>query len=767
MTDHKTGIFSRFSWLLLACLFFSFASPLPSFANDLGEEEIVFNQTIENPVKAELFSEDKSIQPDKPFWLAIKLSMEDGWHAYWKNPGPIGMPISFNWDLPAGVEVAKILWPAPEQLETPLGTGYGYSGQVQLLVKVQPNSLKQGDRLPIHLKLKWLACSDSNCLPGEQELDLSLSVSGQAIADQAQESEFKKARSKIPAAEFTQENAAVDNHHLKITLAGIPQSLKTASLYFAPSSQDVVDEEKLSWEELKPGTIALEIPLSEKVHPENVVEGVLVAKNGSDQKVLFAADISLPLAPFMSNMTVAMADVSQPQPDRKPTQAEELLAQVKHGNVAKNNFEGGLALAIVLAFIGGMILNLMPCVLPVISFKIMSFVKMSGEKRSVTLKHGMLFSLGVLVSFWVLAIALILLQTYGHAVGWGFQLQEPLFVAILATVIFLFGLSLFGIFEVGTLFASWAGQKQAATPAQSSSNWGSFFSGVLATTVATPCTGPFLGSAMGFAMTLPPYLTLLVFTSLGMGMAFPYLIFSAFPKLLRFLPKPGNWMVTFKELMGFIMLATTLWLVWVFGAQTSMGGVVILLGAYIVMGLACWAYGKWATPDKERRSRLMASLMSLGLLLAASYAIFFAATAENYNEPELHDIPSHVAEKPQNIRAWEPFSAERIVALQEQGIPVLIDFTARWCLICQTNHMVLSLKEVSDKLAELGVVKMEADWTTNDPEITKALQLFGRNGVPLYVLYGKDPSVEPYVLPQVLTPEVVLEYLNKLEPAKT
>lgn len=403
-----------------------------------------------------------------------------------------------------------------------------------------------------------------------------------------------------------------------------------------------------------------------------------------------------------------------------------------------------------MAFLGGMILNLMPCVLPVISFKVMSFVKMAQESRQKIFKHGIAFSVGVLASFWVLAGTLLLLRAYGHAVGWGFQLQDPLFVAILAQLLLIFGLSQFGVFELGTSVARMAGQ--AEFKSQSESYTSSFISGIFATAVATPCTGPFLGSAVGYAVTVPPFFGLIIFTVLGLGMAFPYLALSAFPALLRWMPKPGAWMETLKQFMGFLMLATVLWLIWVFGAQTGEAAIFILLASLLLASLGCWIYGKWGTPFRKRGVRYVGYVFTLACAVGAFALIPMALKMEAPQEK----VAVH------GDLAWEPFSLERVAELRAKKIPVLIDFTAKWCLICQSNHLVLSNNEVEKKFKELGVVRMKADWTKNDPLITNELQKFGRSGVPLYLLYGSDPTEEPKVLPQVLTPENVIGSLNAL-----
>lgn len=455
----------------------------------------------------------------------------------------------------------------------------------------------------------------------------------------------------------------------------------------------------------------------------------------------------------------------------KPTQQEEVIPNNAPNNEPigletfdSGNFSGGMGLALAFAFLGGLLLNLMPCVLPVVSLKVLSFVKMSGQKRSRIFQHGVFFSLGVMLSFWGLAGILLGLQAYGEAVGWGFQLQEPIFVAFLAAIILVISLNLFGLFEFGTLFSSWAGQTQSDYLDHTHGLVGSFLSGVLATAVATPCTGPFLGSSLGFAMTLAPLQALLVFTALGFGMTLPYLLLTAFPQLLRWIPKPGAWMVTFKEIMGFLMLATALWLVWVFGAETSLSSVIILLIGFLLLSIACWVFGKWCGPARKMVTRVFGYLLTAAFCFAGGYAILYSISfSENKTAEHGAVAMAYVNASKTGKHEWENYSYEKVQGLRNQNVPVFVDFTARWCLICQTNFIVLSTGEVHKKMKQMGVIKMEADWTKSDPAITEELRKFGRNGVPLYLLYGPDPSIGPYILPQVLTPEIVMAYLEKIE----
>lgn len=447
------------------------------------------------------------------------------------------------------------------------------------------------------------------------------------------------------------------------------------------------------------------------------------------------------------------------QKEAKPSSSPFASSAAAPPHSEEAAFEGGFAAALLLAFAGGLLLNLMPCVLPVISLKVLSFVKMAGKNRSAAFGHGLAFTGGVLVSFWALAAVMLILQSYGEAVGWGFQLQEPYFVALLIMFLFAFALSMFGLYEIGALFAGWVGNKghaikQAAQQSPAGAYLSSFASGVLATAVATPCTGPFLGSAVGFAVTLPAWQAMAIFTLLGLGMASPYLVFSFYPSLLRFLPKPGAWMETFKELVGFILMATVVWLMWVFGSQTNALAISSLLLALWCIAIACWLSGRFATPLQTQGKRLAAACSSLLLIVAGLASVNKGLEwAQLYAEEEVkeHSIAQN------SVEHWVPFDEQQIAMFKEQKKPVFIDFTAKWCLICQANHVVLSQDHVHKKMAEKGVIKMKADWTKKDAVITKWLRHYGRSGVPLYLYINEEGNAS--ILPQLLTPDTIIQKL--------
>jgi len=720
------------------------------------QQESLLPQLSNQPVQVELLNEEESIQAGHPFWVAARLKIDPSWHAYWKNPGDIGFAPSIEWYLPKDFQAGPIQWPVPERFGDDSLVGFGYQGEVWFLTQIiPPDTLFSETPIEISADVRWLVCSDSNCLPGNTPVLLKLPISSK-LPQTAKEWEhgFEQARALLPKKQWSfqaqQQGQLIE---LAIQIPGIlPFVPKSA--YFFPEDKQIIDhktEAVLSQVAEMANRYLLLIKGSESqdIKAERL-RGVLVLK-GDLQAEEEALEIDIPIKKSAPEL-ISMADSHELMP--KPVQDAPGKGQVLPIQDAATQFEGGsFGWALVFAFVGGMILNLMPCVLPVVSLKVLNFVQMAGQSRSLTFKHGLAFSLGVLVSFWFLSVSLLILQAYGRTVGWGFQLQEPIFVAFLAAVLVLLGLSLFGLFELGTSVTSWAGQAQSQSKSGLS---GSFLSGVLATAVATPCTGPFLGSAIGIAVTMPPFWSILIFTSLGLGMAFPYLALSAFPSLLRFLPKPGAWMVTFKELMGFLMFATVLWLIWVFGAQTNHIAVVILLIGFFFLALAGWIYGKWGTPMKSRWTRLISVFFTFACLLAGSW-IIWNSTADWVLALE----PKSGIAAPSVKDDWEEFSPARLAELRQQGVPVFVDFTAKWCLICQANHLVLSVPEVYQKLSEMGVVKMKADWTRNDSAITQELRKFGRSGVPLYLLYGKESN--PKILPQVLTPEIVMQELRELE----
>ena len=648
------------------------------------------------PLKVSLLSEHETIAPGQEFQLILDVKLAPDWHAYWKNPGDTGMAPSVDWTLPPGVTFVDMAWPIPSRFEEGGMVTFGYREKAPLLVKMRADaSLAQGN-IEILAALQWVVCSSDTCLPGMSAVNAKLRVGSPPVVQATQQQRFETLRGSLP---------------MKLAAHSIQKEADRVLISFAE------DEIAMG----NPPTFFPEV-------------GSHSALTVTKQKGAHVVTISHPDA--LLNPLKGLLVIGEKAYEFNTEEVAQVIA---------SESVSSLWMALFFAFLGGLILNLMPCVLPVVSLKVMNFVKMAGESRRQLMLHGALFSLGVLLSFWVLAIVLILLQRGGEAVGWGFQLQEPLFIAALALLFTLLGMSLFGVFEMGTQLASYAGE---AAHKGHTGLMASFTSGVFATAVATPCTGPFMGSALGFALTQPAYVALAIFTALGLGMAAPYLLLGVFPALIRWLPKPGAWMETFKQLLGFVMLATVIWLLWVFSSQTGHSALFLMLFALLSVSLAAWVYGRFSSPIRKAHVQ---RLGKIGAVLCFSAALGLAYVASG----QVETTTTHAQEI-----GWEPFSAKRLAELRANNTPVLIDFTAKWCLICQANHLALSQSAVEQKFQDLGVVRMKADWTKRDPEITQELRKHGRSGVPLYVLYGADSKPTPHILPQVLTPEIVMNTLD-------
>lgn len=691
-----------------------------------------FSQTsnVTSPVEASIISEVMTVQPGRPFWVAVRLEVSPGWHIYWKNPGNSGYPTSIQWKLPEGFTAGPIQWPYPRRFDFEGLVNYGYDGTVYLLAQITPPSdLKTGQTVGLTANLGWLACQES-CVPGKAEASLQLNVSrGPAELDPENSRIFAEARSRLPLEDSGWRfKAVIGEGHLRI-VAMKPDWFNGAikeMMFFPDDSSFIIQPDSAQvLSQVKSGYL-LSIPLdTTKSSAVSRIGGVLVTGNGwrgegSEKAAEFKVQVEKGLK--VGGLTpVSSSDI------------------------------GELLLMFLFAFIGGAILNLMPCVLPVLSLKIMGFVKQAGEDRKKIFRHGTAFTFGVLVSFWVLAGLLLILRASGEFLGWGFQLQSIGFVTLLSIFLFLFGLNMFGVFEIGVSLSS-VGQNVSGK----SSYLGSFVSGVLATVVATPCTAPFMGSALGFALSQPAFRSIMIFTFLGLGMATPYLVLTSSPALLKFVPKPGVWMETLKQFMGFLLMATVLWLLWVLSMQAGAQGVLILLASLLLVGAGAWVYGRWGTVYRAKRTRTVAQLVAALTLVAG---IFFALQNINTEAASLNTIGSH-----QSGIDWKPFSPELVTRLREEKKPVFIDFTAAWCLSCQVNERVaFSSEEVQNAFRKKGIVALKADWTNQDATIAKALAKFGRDSVPLYVLYLPGEDAKPIVLPELITPGIVLSALNNVK----
>lgn len=674
-----------------------------------------------NHVKVDLIPGVTAIQPGKPFWVAIRLEVTPGWHIYWKNPGNSGYATSVTWKLPEGYAAGPLQWPYPEKFEFEGLVNYGYEGTAYLLTQITPpKDVKPGTAVSLNADVGWLVCKDV-CMPGHANASLEMKVeSGPAQPSALGSKLISQARTMLPVDDSGWKfDATIHGGMLQIR-ALHPDWYKgeiKRITFFPDKASFFIQADSAQILSKTTGGYVLSMPLdTSNYHGQDSVSGVLVSDTGwrgagSEKAVSFTSRLS------------GGPRIGTP------------IVQSSSG-------AGELLLMIVFAFAGGAILNLMPCVLPVLSLKILGFVKQAGEEKKKILRHGAAFTIGVVFSFWILAGLLLVLRAGGQSLGWGFQLQSIGFVTILSVFLFLFGLSMFGVFEIGVSLTT-VGQNVQGR----SSYWGSFISGVLATLVATPCTAPFMGSALGFALSQPAYWSILIFTFLGLGMATPYLVLTTSPALLRFVPKPGAWMETLKQFMGFLLMATVLWLLWVLSQQAGAQGVMLLLVSLLIVGLGAWIYGRWGTLYRSKITRRIAQVLALLTLVGG---LAFSLQNITPNAPA-----GSVVSTTGGIN-WKPFSPELVATLRKEHKPVFIDFTAAWCLSCQVNQRVaLSSPEVAEAFRKKGIVAVMADWTNQDPVIAKALAAFGRESVPLYVLYPPGADSKPVILPELITPGIV------------
>ncbi len=672
-------------------------------------------------VRAALVAAEQSVQPGRPVNVALRLEHDPHWHSYWINPGT-GYATSLNWNLPPGWSASEIRWPVPSVVRDTAGiiTGNGYEGIVYLpVILTPPADLRPGETVTLSAEAKWLMC-EKICVPGKAPVSLSLPVLAAVPApstDAALAATLAALPQPLPSLNA---RASLKGPTLTLTLspAGDTPPPKLANPWFFSTDETVQFDQPQSVRAAGPGVTVLELPLAPSLaEPPARLAGVLRFERGDGSVAGIAIDTPVEAAAnaagsFSFNVTRATPGAA----------------------VAVNTLAGTLALA----FVGGLILNLMPCVFPVLGIKILGFVNQAGaDRRKVTL-HGLAFAGGVLLSFWALAGVLAVLRAGGDQLGWGFQLQSPAFVFALAAVMLVFALSMSGVFEFG-LGATGVGAGLQSRQGIA----GSFFTGVLATVVATPCSAPFLAPALGAALALPVAESFAVFTAIAAGLALPYLLLSIFPQAVKALPRPGAWMETFKQAMSFPLYATVGYLVWVLAGQLKADDTALLavLLGLVVIALAAWLYGRYAVfGAKPARARLgvVGGLALLGLGLWIGWPRPPAPTAIS----------------------WQPWSAEAVAKAVADGKPVYVDFTARWCFTCQTNKkVVFGSAEVLKTFRDKKVATLRADWTDEDPLITAELARWNRSAVPFNLLYLPGKS-EPVALPELLTPGIVLEALK-------
>ncbi|HSW14250.1 MAG TPA: protein-disulfide reductase DsbD domain-containing protein [Solimonas sp.] len=669
-------------------------------------------------VEASLVAENDRLVPgDQPNWVALRLQPEPGWHVYWLNPGDSGIPTSLKWTLPAGVSAGAIEWPYPHPHHLGDLTNYGYGEETLHLVPLTlAAAVPTGQPLALQAEAKWLVCKDI-CIPGKAELQLELPVAASAKADPAWAAAFAKARADLPkpATDWPAQFAIADG---SFSLAVNGTQVHADKVEFFAEANDLVAHNAPQRVDIDARSgLRLSQQLSSYfTEAPKEVRGVLVLHEGGKAAAyrivalpgsVEAVGASLP----PPTTAVAGAVTVPPEPAAPPSLIAVLLS----------------------ALLGGLILNLMPCVFPVLSLKALSVLQSREQAPGEARRHALAYTAGVISSFLAVAALLLALRAGGQAIGWGFQLQSPAFIGLLAYLLLALGLSLSGAANFGT---RWMGVGQGLT--QKSGSAGAFFTGVLAVVVASPCTVPFMGSAVGYAVTQGSGLALLVFAVLGLGLALPFLLIGFFPRLAAWLPRPGAWMETFKQAMAFPLYLTVAWLLWVLARQAGPDAMGLVLVGMVLVALAVWLWP---------RRGMFATAIKLGALLLAATLLW---------QPQLVPGPASHASSAQGAEVW---SEAKVAELRAQGQTIFVDFTADWCLTCKVNERVaLRTDAVQEAFRQRGVAFLVADWTRNDPAITHVLERFQRPGVPLYLVYVNGG--EPKVLPQVLTPQIVIDSLN-------
>jgi thiol:disulfide interchange protein DsbD len=612
--------------------------------------------SAKNPyVTARLLSNVSAIEAGKPFRLGVELTMQPGWHTYYKEPGDAGMPTRIEWKLPPGFTARSLKWERPTRMDEEGIITFGYKDKTLIAAEIEaPAQLPLGEELSFGAVVKYLSCREI-CIPGESTVSLKE----------------------------------------KVVAVGSSQPTNTEA--FAAASFD-----------------------------------------GSNKEIA----------------------ASSPQPAKGSALPEKTVSLLTENyKLGDSGKPLSLIEALGFAFLGGIILNFMPCVLPVLAIKLLSCIE-HNESTPVALKaSGIFYSLGVLFSFLSLAGIVIGAQSAGNALGWGFAFQYPPFLIAMSALVLLFSLSLFGLFHVNAV-----GQESVGKLAERDGPLGNFFKGVLATILSTPCTAPFLGAALGFAFVQPPLIVASIFFAAGIGMSLPYLLIVFNPKLLKVLPKPGAWMEQLKELMGFILLATVVWLLSTLALEISIEGVVAVLYFLVVLSFAVWFTHRFAGLNQSAQRVWTIRAVAIGLVALSAYALFFT-------QPNIFKTGSNQASAVRSgseLIAWQPFDLNKANQEIASGHTVFIDFTAQWCLTCKANEAaVLNTQPVADRFKALHIVPMRADWTNQDATITQLLRKFNRSGVPLYVIFPANRADQPLVLPEVITSSIVLENLEKAGPSRS
>lgn len=699
-------------------------------------------------VRAELLVHaPQGIQAGKTFWLGLQIEHQPDWHTYWQNPGDSGLPTRLQWQLPAGLQAGDIAWPLPKKF--PIGTlaNYGYEGSLLLTVPVTVGAdfrFPDTGPLTIGLQAEWLVCRQE-CIPQEGHFTLNL-ASAATQTPNATSFESAQKLSPKPMAQLQQGGTwitggqttlSADARQITLRVHGLPVGWRGQTLSAFPVTANVVHNAAVQgkdWTQNWQGAVwTAQIPVSEERGDSPSSMRWVIAAGPESAPKAPAFEIETPVQGTWPALTqAAPAEIS---PALAKALAENARAAEKPA--ASSTTALGLTLAILGALVGGFLLNLMPCVFPVLAIKVIGFAQVDTSQAQHR-AAGMAYTVGVVLSFMLLGGLMLALRAAGEQLGWGFQLQSPPVVAGLALLFTLLGLNLAGVFEFGQMLPSSLATLQSRHPTVNAG-----LSGVLAVAVASPCTAPFMGASLGLAIALPVWQALMVFAAMGVGMALPYLAASWWPGIARALPRPGAWMQTFRQAMAFPMFATVIWLLWVLGQQTGIDGASSLLALLLTVAWLVWALGL------SGRTRWVLSGLALAALLwLGSSWLPLALREAPADQPSASARETNQAASSANASTWQPWSEAAIQAQLAAGRPVFVDFTAAWCVTCQYNKKTtLAAPEVLADFGARQVVLMRADWTRRDPAITQALTALGRSGVPVYALYA--PGRAPVLLSEL------------------
>ena len=641
-----------------------------------------------------MLAESYSMNPGDELLVGFKFTLNPGWHTYWENPGDAGEGASIKWNLPNDIVASKILWPGPERIPVePLMT-FGYEDEVVLLTKI---STSAASAIPLNLnaQVSWYTCKEI-CIPQEAEVSIPIKLGSKTPS--VSKGLLEQTLEKVPV-EFNgtyRVNKLDDSYVLQGEFEKMDQY---DSMYFFPKEYGLTNYSENQQYERNIDTFSLQIMASEVTIEKESFKGVIAVNKNEDVNFI---EIDYPLA---------TKEASQ---------------------------EFNILTLIVFAFLGGLILNIMPCVFPILTIKILRFVEQSRDSTYKTLQQGLLFSLGVVISFLTIAALLIALKSGGESIGWGYQLQSPVVVSLLFYLFVILGFIFMSNIVLGSSLA-----RLSSISLNKSDSLESFLTGVLAVIVASPCTAPFMGSAIGFALLQPSFYSILIFLGLGIGFSLPYLILSAKPSLLSFLPKPGQWMETFKQFMAFPMWASALWLLWVLSSQVGDQEVIqVLLGALLI------TTGLWLIEKNNSEKNWVKWLMRLPFLLLFIFSLWL--------------IPTSYSDLDESKQDQLTYTPQLLDDLREENSLVFLNFTADWCITCKVNEAVaLKTTKVSKLLADKNITYMEADWTRKDPIISSTLEQYGRTGLPLYLLFPSKG--DPLILPEILTEDILLSYLNEVQ----